>query len=78
MSTNNVCINQIHVDDAPRNALTSKISNFVEHGVATVHKWNQRSLERRQLSQLDDNLLKDIGISRVDAQFEASKPFWKE
>jgi uncharacterized protein YjiS (DUF1127 family) len=33
--------------------------------------------QRRDLSQLTDEQLKDIGISRVDAMREASKPFWR-
>jgi len=35
------------------------------------------SKQRRDLSQLTDDQLKDIGISRVDAMREASKPFWR-
>lgn len=32
--------------------------------------------ERRRLASLDDRLLRDIGISRGDAEGEASRPFW--
>jgi uncharacterized protein YjiS (DUF1127 family) len=32
--------------------------------------------QRRQLKLMDDYLLKDIGISRADAEREASRPFW--
>ena len=32
---------------------------------------------RRQLRGLSDELLHDIGVSRCDAEREASKPFWK-
>ena len=31
---------------------------------------------RQQLAELDDALLKDIGISRAQALFEASRPAW--
>ena len=31
--------------------------------------------ERRMLLQLDDRMLKDIGIGRSEAFYEASKPF---
>ena len=31
---------------------------------------------RRQLSELDDRLLRDIGLDRGKAQYEASKGFW--
>ena len=33
--------------------------------------------QRRALLRLDDAMLKDIGISRVDAIQEGSKPFWR-
>ncbi len=39
--------------------------------------WQQRSAERAHLASLDDHRLKDIGISRAQAAFEASKPFWR-
>ncbi|WP_239002685.1 DUF1127 domain-containing protein [Rhodovastum atsumiense] len=32
---------------------------------------------RRQLEELDDRMLKDLGISRAQAQFEASRPIWR-
>lgn len=38
----------------------------------------QRHRSRRELLRLSDCMLKDIGISRADAQWEASKPFWRE
>lgn len=31
---------------------------------------------RRQLLELSDGQLKDLGLSRADAMGEASKPFW--
>ena len=31
---------------------------------------------RRQLAELDDRLLRDIGIDRASARFEADKGFW--
>ena len=32
--------------------------------------------QRNALAKLDDRALKDIGITRLDAQTEASRPFW--
>ncbi len=40
-------------------------------------EWQARERQRRQLRELDDRLLRDIGISRVDAGREARKPFWQ-
>lgn len=36
-----------------------------------------RRRSRLYLSELDDRMLKDIGITRAEAGFEASKPFWR-
>jgi uncharacterized protein YjiS (DUF1127 family) len=36
-------------------------------------RWHSRNL----LSQLDDSMLKDIGLTRADVWYEARKPFWR-
>ncbi len=38
--------------------------------------WSEIARQRRELLRLDDKLLKDIGLSRADAEREASRPFW--
>ena len=43
----------------------------------TLLVWQERVSERRRLGQMDDRLLKDMGISRADAEREASVPFWR-
>ncbi|MBP2302206.1 DUF1127 domain-containing protein [Azospirillum picis] len=37
----------------------------------------ERHKQRQALSALDDHLLKDIGISRAEAEQEVTKPFWR-
>ena len=48
--------------------------------LATVLFWLERQMERRRsrraLLRLNDDQLKDIGLSRADAHGEASRPFW--
>lgn len=39
--------------------------------------WRSRSRERRMLTQLDDRMLRDIGISRSQAMHESGKSFWQ-
>ena len=43
----------------------------------TVRLWRQRARGRRQLRTFDDHLLRDIGITRLQAEAEAEKPFWR-
>jgi uncharacterized protein YjiS (DUF1127 family) len=44
--------------------------------LATLFRWRERARQRRQLYALDDRMLKDIGITRVDVEREAGKHFW--
>ncbi len=39
--------------------------------------WLNRRQGRQDLSELDDRLLEDVGISREDALWKAGKPFWR-
>ena len=45
--------------------------------VRNVLEWNERSRQRQALAELDDRLLKDIGISRTAAATEVSEAFWR-
>ena len=45
-------------------------------GIETVMTRLELNRSRRQLSELDDRLLRDIGIDRARAAFEADKGFW--
>ncbi|WP_417813609.1 DUF1127 domain-containing protein [Thalassospira alkalitolerans] len=38
--------------------------------------WQEKARNRRMLEKLDDNLLKDVGMTRSDLDRELSKPFW--
>ena len=42
----------------------------------TVAEWGRRVRSRSELANLNESDLKDSGISRSMAEFEASKPFW--
>lgn len=41
-----------------------------------IGEWQRRSRSRHELQGLSDSTLRDIGITRCDAQREAHKPFW--
>ncbi|MBT3558387.1 MAG: DUF1127 domain-containing protein [Rhodospirillales bacterium] len=44
----------------------------------TLLRWSRIYRERQALRGLDDRLLRDIGVTRIDAAQEFSKRFWQE
>ena len=63
---------------ARRQNAVHALSDAGNHFVATLREWRRRSRERAELSALDDRTLKDIGLTRADAEFLSNKPFWRE
>lgn len=45
--------------------------------VRSVALFMARQRQRRALLKLNEQMLKDIGISRGEAEAEAAKPFWR-
>lgn len=39
--------------------------------------WMELAESRRRLRQLDDRMLRDIGVDRPEAEREARRPFWE-
>ena len=52
-------------------------SGLLSSLLARFEHWLQVAHQRKQLADLDDHLLHDLGISRTQAHLEATKPFWK-
>ena len=52
------------------------LAGAVVVGVEALLTRAELSRSRRQLAQLDERLLRDIGLDRGTARFEASKSFW--
>ena len=52
------------------------LAGGVAVGIDTVMTRAELARSRRQLAQLDERLLRDIGLDRATARFEASKGFW--
>jgi uncharacterized protein YjiS (DUF1127 family) len=44
---------------------------------AVLRCWRARLRERRSLAAMDERLLRDIGITRLDRARECAKPFWR-
>jgi len=59
-------------------ALRSTLAALLGTLGATLRTWQIRVRQRRELRDLDDAVLRDVGISRAQARFSAEKPFWRE
>ena len=45
--------------------------------LAKWREWRRRARDRAELAGRDDRMLKDIGLTRADAEFLSNKPFWR-
>ncbi|HTB37753.1 MAG TPA: DUF1127 domain-containing protein [Reyranella sp.] len=52
------------------------LAGAVVVGIDNVMTRAELARSRRQLAQLDERLLRDIGLDRGTARYEASKSFW--
>jgi uncharacterized protein YjiS (DUF1127 family) len=52
------------------------LAGVVVVGIEHVMSRLEVSRSRRQLAQLDERLLRDIGLDRATARLEADKSFW--
>jgi uncharacterized protein YjiS (DUF1127 family) len=51
-------------------------TGFVTRLLDAAMTWRDRARQRRHLAELDDRLLRDIGVSRAEVEGEISRPFW--
>ncbi len=59
------------------NGLSDDLGRFFLASLKSLQLWYERTRQRRHLAQLDERLLGDIGIDRIAAMKEVSKPFWR-
>lgn len=45
---------------------------------SVLNDWQRRHKTRIQLASMDDRMLRDIGVSRYEANIEAQKRFWEK
>jgi uncharacterized protein YjiS (DUF1127 family) len=45
--------------------------------LAAVRRFHEKTCQRCDLAELDDRLLRDIGLTRKQARDESRKPFWR-
>jgi uncharacterized protein YjiS (DUF1127 family) len=56
-----------------RRSVTVPVRRWLAMVKVAWRRWHSRNL----LSQLDDSMLKDIGLTRADVWYETRKPFWR-
>lgn len=52
------------------------LAGVVAVGFETIMTRAELAKSRRQLAELDDRLLRDIGLDRATARFESNKSYW--
>ncbi len=55
-----------------------RIADLLRSLATRLHAWRSRWRARNELRELDDAVLRDIGLSRSQASFDADRPFWRE
>jgi len=53
-------------------------TSYLRRALAQLDIWRQRLRDRRALTLMDDRSLRDLGLTRYDALYEAHKPFWRK
>jgi len=55
----------------------SRSARVLQAAIDLACAWRQRAIERRELAQLGDREIRDLGLSRGDVLTELHKPFWR-
>jgi uncharacterized protein YjiS (DUF1127 family) len=53
-------------------------ASYLRRALILLGIWRKRLRDRRELALMDERSLRDIGLTRHDAFYEARKPFWRE
>ena len=61
-----------------RRPLRASLRQGLKRVLAVLHQWRRISRDRAELARLDDRMLRDIGVTRVDVWREINKPFWRK
>jgi len=78
MNNTELCIRNARLVGAYEGAAEGRAAAGLQGWLARLRRWQINWRTRRQLAQLDGYQLKDIGVSRGQAQEEAAKPFWRD
>ena len=64
--------------ETQRQASLQRLGDFLGAVRAMLREWRRRRKGRLELARLDERMLRDIGLTRLDAEYEINKPFWRE
>ena len=67
----------VPVLDVPPNTRTDASPRLATKLLSQVAQWQKRARSRHLLQQLDDRMLRDVGLSRSDVYRECAKHFWQ-
>ena len=61
----------------PSLGLVAILAPWLRRTIETLELWARRIRDRDALLRLDDHVLKDIGLTRAEAEAQWRKPFWR-
>jgi uncharacterized protein YjiS (DUF1127 family) len=68
----------VDLDRANAGRPAERLRGLLSWGILTLLRWQELARQRRALAQLDDRMLKDIGLSRADVAREVGRRFWDD
>jgi uncharacterized protein YjiS (DUF1127 family) len=57
--------------------MSGELSRIARIAVERATLWYSRARERRVLGELDERMLRDIGLTRSEAEVESERAFWQ-
>ncbi len=64
--------------EQPLSGFWQHFGNILQRIGNTITRWDQLSRQRRQLCEMDDRLLADIGLSQADVKRISGRRFWND
>ena len=64
--------------ERPVNGFWQHFGSILKRIGDTIIRWDQLSEQRRQLREMDDRLLADIGLSQADVSRIGDRRFWDD
>jgi uncharacterized protein YjiS (DUF1127 family) len=64
--------------ETPWQASPRRLGGFLSAVRVALREWRRRRNGRLELARFNERMLRDIGLTRLDAEYEINKPFWRE